>query len=57
MRLSALGRQFNPPAHTALPVIIAMWSNLNEKEIEYEDKLKARLKALKKVRTVVCSRS
>jgi hypothetical protein len=50
MRLSALGRQFNPPAHTALPVIIAMWSNLNEKEIEYEDTLKARLKALKKAR-------
>ena len=53
MRLSALGRQFNPPAHTALPVMMAMWSNLTEKEIEYEGKLKARLKALKKVRTVV----
>ena len=53
MRLSALGRQFNPPAHTALPVMMTMWSNLTEKEIEYEDKLKARLKALKKVRTVV----
>ena len=33
--------------------MMAMWSNLTEKEIEYEGKLKARLKALKKVRTVV----
>ena len=53
MRLSALGRQFNPPAHTALPVMMATWANLTEKEIEYEDKLKARLKALKKIELLI----
>merc|ERR1719345_289883 len=53
MRLSALGRQFNPPAHTALPVVMATWANLTEKEIEYEDKLKARLKALKKIELLI----
>jgi len=53
MRLSALGRQFNPPAHTTMPVMKAMWGDLNEKESTYEAKLKARLKALKKIELLI----
>jgi actinin alpha len=53
MRLSALGRQFNPPAHTTIPVMKAMWDDLKERESAYEAKLKARLKALKKIELLI----
>ena len=36
MRLSALGRQFNPPAHTTIPVMKAMWDDLKERERAHE---------------------
>jgi actinin alpha len=52
-RLSALGRQFNPPEHVSLPKMQKWWEELTEKEIQYEDKLKAKMKSLKRVELLI----
>ena len=52
-RLSALGRTFNPPEHVSLPQMQRWWEGLTEKESGYEDKLKARLRSLKKVELLI----
>jgi len=52
-RLFALGRSFNPPEHVALPKMQKWWEDLTEKEIKYEEKLKAKLRSLKKVELLI----